>query len=1016
MVDRAPPFSDDEYSRVTHETALELTRRNHSVVVFVRPGRPADLSGQQGATSNPLCVIDGIKYIYETTPRRDGKSYEEWVRQATAHFVQMFAVFKPSAVLAASNNIVAVPAMKAARAVDLPFFYDIRAFWELARAQRYPQFALGRHHNEEARRETEAARAAQRIFARTKVVQTELKIRGIPAQKTIYIAEQETTDLSGSNGGQERPAVRSSARAAMVIAREVEAAVRHWRPASPHRMSSQAPKPLPNGNKCKAGLTELVIAQDPETALAEGEALASRGLLTSDEVEECLARGRRHRSFIESKPTILVAGHDLRFVSPFIDYFKRHFHVLIDEWSATNKHNEAQSLSLASRADIIWCEWCCGNAVWYSRHLKPGQKLVVRLHKFEIETAYPAEVDWGAVDSLIFIAPGMRHFANQAHHLPCRQQLLFNGFPVDQVAGAAHKPRDLRALACIGYAPRIKRLDRVLEFYELARRAEPAFTLHLKGKSPRELPWVWKAEHQFFEEQELHMERLRASGATIALSPYDERVHQWIGEKGFLLSASDIEGSHQAVAEAMAAGTIPLIYGDWAAPYQARFLYPNELCFKTTAEAVEFATRLAADPRAYDQLSRRVQTFAHENFDSTTILHGVLDILQGRAPSQPYISITERPRIGVFSDLSLNVIDGSTIWLFSVIECLLQDPNIDVCLISRAGPADLPQTTGFASTGRFRHMFPSETLWPDSPKAYAAFLDRVMGEQQLATVLARVTPDLAEILRQVLPETSLRRLVYYLVGEAYPSRHFLQSVKGILLQTPQSRDRLVEINPALAESVPMAILPPILPGHALPSLVPLEKPLTIAYSGKMSRGYNALEMAQLAARAPDWMRFDLCIAKFYHPDGKDYVAGVKQALNTARATGRVAIHEQLTREEVLQRVRSAHFGWSIRSEAFRDSTEISTKVLEYCALGKPPLLNRFSSNVALLGEEYPLFVEQASEVPGALQSMLEQPALYEQTARYCADKATAYKMESAYHKIISLLLPSPTATTSVRRD
>jgi hypothetical protein len=136
-------------------------------------------------------------------------------------------------------------------------------------------------------------------------------------------------------------------------------------------------------------------------------------------------------------------------------------------------------------------------------------------------------------------------------------------------------------------------------------------------------------------------------------------------------------------------------------------------------------------------------------------------------------------------------------------------------------------------------------------------------------------------------------------------------------------------------------------------------------------------------------------------------------LGTARATGRASIHERLTREQVLQRVRSSHFGWSIRDETFRDSTEISTKVLEYCALGKPPLLNRFASNVALLGEEYPLYVEDAFTVPAVLQSMLDYPALYEETARFCAAKAASYKMDVAYHKIIGLLLPpSPSAVDS----
>ena len=52
-----------------------------------------------------------------------------------------------------------------------------------------------------------------------------------------------------------------------------------------------------------------------------------------------------------------------------------------------------------------------------------------------------------------------------------------------------------------------------------------------------------------------------------------------VSKIGFILSVSDIEGCHQSVAEAMATGTIPLIYGKALKEYKLDEVYPKKYCF-----------------------------------------------------------------------------------------------------------------------------------------------------------------------------------------------------------------------------------------------------------------------------------------------------------------------------------------------------------------------------------------------------------------------------------------------------
>ena len=57
-------------------------------------------------------------------------------------------------------------------------------------------------------------------------------------------------------------------------------------------------------------------------------------------------------------------------------------------------------------------------------------------------------------------------------------------------------------------------------------------------------------------------------------------MHNWFQKVGYILSTSDFEGSHQAVAEGMAAGSVPIIY-NWDGAdtvYPEKFVYKEGLC------------------------------------------------------------------------------------------------------------------------------------------------------------------------------------------------------------------------------------------------------------------------------------------------------------------------------------------------------------------------------------------------------------------------------------------------------
>ena len=85
--------------------------------------------------------------------------------------------------------------------------------------------------------------------------------------------------------------------------------------------------------------------------------------------------------FSQKSKRILIAGHDLRFIKAFNRRFKeKGYCVEFDQWRGHNNHDLAGSKHLLESADVIICEWCLGNVVWYSQNKKPHQKLIVRFH------------------------------------------------------------------------------------------------------------------------------------------------------------------------------------------------------------------------------------------------------------------------------------------------------------------------------------------------------------------------------------------------------------------------------------------------------------------------------------------------------------------------------------------------------------------------------------------------------------------------------------------------------------
>lgn len=261
------------------------------------------------------------------------------------------------------------------------------------------------------------------------------------------------------------------------------------------------------------------------------------------------------------KQTILVAGHDLKFISPFITYMESEGHeVLIDKWTDHNKHDQEQSSRLLARADIVICEWALGAAVWYSNHKRQNQRLLIRFHSQELFLPFAAMINYDAVEQVIFVGKHVANIAIRDQGVPLNKAVIIPNFVSNSLFQIA-KQEDARFnIGLVGIIPAQKHLDKALDVLRSLRIDDARYRLFIKGKLPSDYPWMSNRpdEMKYYNEQfdRIKLDPLLAEA--VIFDGYGDDMQSWYEKIGFVLSVSDFESFHLTLADGAASGAVPV--------------------------------------------------------------------------------------------------------------------------------------------------------------------------------------------------------------------------------------------------------------------------------------------------------------------------------------------------------------------------------------------------------------------------------------------------------------------------
>jgi glycosyltransferase involved in cell wall biosynthesis len=371
-------------------------------------------------------------------------------------------------------------------------------------------------------------------------------------------------------------------------------------------------------------------------------------------------------------------------------------------------------------------------------------------------------------------------------------------------------------------------------------------------------------------------------------------------------------------------------------------------------------------------------------------------------------------RVLLYSPANLNQVDGSTIWVQSVVETLLAGPQVRVTVPLRA-----PQRRTVVS-GPLARLERVEVV--DAHPRLAARNLGLTTTQALDLIerLDRDRPFDAIVLRSF--QLCLRATERPSLRDRVWSAYILEPERD--LDDPAYRAEMARIarfsrhvvvqseamRSLLGSAVPEArgrtiLLPPAIPDEPVVRADPGAPVRRLLYTGKFHPFYPVDRMidatTRLRAGGMADLEFHVAGDKIVRlPEDPDYAPSLEQRLRT---TPGVVWHGGLSREATARLLGEGGVAlslWDYRYGSHMNDLVVSTKLLDYAAVGLPVVLTRTSTQEALLGSDYPLFVDDLDDTDATIRRVFDDPALYREAAERTFEASRSFTY-SAVHAAIA---------------
>ncbi|WBA10855.1 glycosyltransferase [Salinivibrio kushneri] len=185
MVSHGQSYASNGYAIRTQTMAETLNQNGIDTFCFVRPGRPWELN--DSVDCDYQVTVDGVRYFHSPWLNTAPDNEQAHLKASVERFVELFQIYRPASVLAASDYRIGLPAWVAAMQLGLPFYNEVRGFWELSKDAREPGYASSEQGKKEGERNTFVAKQAAKVFTLNQPMVDELIARGVTAENLSIV-------------------------------------------------------------------------------------------------------------------------------------------------------------------------------------------------------------------------------------------------------------------------------------------------------------------------------------------------------------------------------------------------------------------------------------------------------------------------------------------------------------------------------------------------------------------------------------------------------------------------------------------------------------------------------------------------------------------------------------------------------------------------------------------------------------------------------------------------------------
>jgi len=271
-----------------------------------------------------------------------------------------------------------------------------------------------------------------------------------------------------------------------------------------------------------------------------------------------------------NEKNILLNGHDFKFIDHFYSYLKSNgYKVIKDYWEWGEADNLNRSQAFLNKSDIILCEWGLANAVWYSKQNKNTKKtLFIRSHLQEINPKakkFGPQINMKNVDKNIFVSERVRDIAIKKWQWNKEKTKVISNYVLVSNFKPLYMDKKIGLnFGMVGITPQRKRLDRAISLMELILKKYPDAKLYIKGMRPENYEWMHAPgrveELDYYFKQYDRIRKDPMLNKAIIFDGFSNNMAEWYQKIDFILSPSDFESFHYALADGVASGCLPIVW------------------------------------------------------------------------------------------------------------------------------------------------------------------------------------------------------------------------------------------------------------------------------------------------------------------------------------------------------------------------------------------------------------------------------------------------------------------------